>query len=335
VTWAFPSYLSNGLRRRLRDRVGAVEALREAWSRYPGEWQRDAALSRGVRTLGEEWGGAEFADLVVELVGVYLGPDVDVLELGCGGGKFSQRLAPRCRSLVCADISEQMLKHAQATLDDSGIDANVSYVLLDGVDFAGVPDRSLDFIFSYDVQLHLQPENVFSYMLDARRVLRDGGVLMVHQVRLASDGGMDHFLGQFRFGSWRMDYFDPRRRGFMHFMSSEELRALADAGRLAVEWIVEDFPPIGSPLRPVTHGRDLIGFLKLMPSRLRDVAPASARLVRAQGEATVYAVLDGRRVAFASERQFTSAGFHMCDVQELPAEELALLPLGESLDPLE
>jgi len=323
------------LRRRMLGRAGAVEALREAWSRYPGEWQRDERLSRGAHTLGEEWGGGEFADLLVELVAEHLGPQVDVLELGCGGGKFSARLAPRCRSLLCTDISAEMLEHTRSTLAARELGANVAYAQLDGVDFSGVEDGSVDFIFSYDVQLHLQPENVFSYMLDARRVLRDGGVLMLHQVRLASPGGMDHFLNQFWFGSWRMDNFDPRRRGFMYFMSGEEMRALADASRFAVERIVEDFPPADSPLRHVTHGRDLIGFLKLMPSRLRDVDPASARLVRGRASATVYVVLDGARVAFASERQFTSAGFKMRDVQELSEEELASLPEALVLSPHE
>src|SRR5258707_13424876 len=78
-------------------RSGAVDALRDSWSQYPGDWKRDPRLKMGVKTLGEEWGGPEFADHVVDLVSDYLGPNADVLELGCGGGKFSQRLAPRCR----------------------------------------------------------------------------------------------------------------------------------------------------------------------------------------------------------------------------------------------
>src|SRR5215469_12616647 len=76
----------------------AVAALRESWSRYPRDWKRDPDLNRGVGTLGEEWGGPAFADFIVEFVSPYLGADMDVLELGCGGGKFSRRLAPRCRT---------------------------------------------------------------------------------------------------------------------------------------------------------------------------------------------------------------------------------------------
>lgn len=323
------------LRRRLAGGSGAVEALRATWSRYPDEWERDAALNKGAATLGDEWGGPAFADLVIELVSPYLGADVDVLELGCGGGKFSGRLAPRCRSLVCGDISEQMIARARATLRELGLDANVDYRVLNGVDFAGVPDESVDFIFSYDVQLHLQPENVFGYMQDARRVLRDNGVFMLHQVNLASEGGIDHFLNQYRFGSWKLDLYHRRRRGFMFFMSGDQMRALADAAGLHTVQIRDDFPAKDSRLWHVTRGRDLIGFFRLTPSRLRNARPDSTRLVRTEGDPTVYAVVNGQRMAFASPRQVELAGFRMEQAEQLAAEEMARLPEAEPLAPWE
>jgi SAM-dependent methyltransferase len=330
-----PSGLGMKLRRRLAGGSGAVEALRATWSRYPSDWERDEALSRGAATLGDEWGGPAFADLVVELVAPYLGADVDVLELGCGGGKFSSRLAPRCRSLLCSDISPQMIEHTRTTLGQRGLEANVDYRVLDGVDFTDVPDDSVDFIFSYDVQLHLQPENVFSYMLDARRVLRDNGVFMLHQINLASEGGMDHFLRQYHFGSWRLDMYHPRRRGFLYYMSGDQMLALADAARLVKVQILDDFPSRDSALWPATRGRDLIGFFRLMPSRLRGVNPDSVRLVRAEGDPTVYAVVNGQRMAFASARQLDLAGFHMEQLEQLTPGELAQLPEAEPLAPWE
>jgi hypothetical protein len=228
-----------------------------------------------------------------------------------------------------------MIEHARSTLSARRLDGNVGYVLLNGVDFSGVPDESADFIFSYDVQVHLPPENVLSYMRDARRVLRDNGVFMLHQVNLASIGGMEHFLGQYFAGSWRLDLHNPRRRGHMYFMSEDQMRALADAARLVVDEIVQDFPSTDSKPTNTVHGRDLIGFFRLMPSRLRNVVPDSVRLVRAESEPMVYAVLDGSRVAFASSRQFTAAGFLMHRVELLTSAELAQLAEGQPLAPWE
>jgi hypothetical protein len=220
-------------------------------------------------------------------------------------------------------------------LSARGLGENVDYVVLNGLDFSGVPDQSADFIFSYDVLLHLPPENVFSYMRDARRVLRDNGVLMLHQLNLASLAGMEHFLKQYFAGSWRLDLRDPRRRGHMYFMSEDQMLAIADAARLVVEQIVADFPSADSKPADVVHGRDLIGFFRLMPSRLRNIAPDSVRLVRAEGEPMVYAVLDGSRVAFASSRQFIAAGFQMQRIELLTTAELAQLAEGQPLAPWE
>jgi SAM-dependent methyltransferase len=330
-----PYGLGMMLRRRLAGGSGSVEALRATWSRYPGEWEQDADLSMGAATLGDEWGGPAFADLVIELVAPYLGTDVDVLELGCGGGKFSSRLAPRCRSLLCGDISAPMIDRTRSTLRGQGVDANVDYRVLNGVDFTGVADESVDFIFSYDVQLHLQPQNVFSYMRDARRVLRDNGVFMLHQINLASEGGMDHFLDQYHFGSWRLDLYHPLRRGFVYFMSRDQMRALADAARLLTVDVIDDFPAKDSELWHATRGRDLIGFFRLMPSRLRGLDPGSARLVSTEGDAAVYVVVDGQRMAFASARQFDLAGFRNEQIEQLSPDELAALPETEPLAPWE
>jgi SAM-dependent methyltransferase len=319
------------LRRRLAGGSGAVEALRATWSRYPGEWERNTSLSMGAATLGDEWGGPAFADLVIDLVAPYLGADVDVLELGCGGGKFSSRLAPRCRSLVCGDISTQMIERTRATLRRRGLDANVDYRVLNGIDFSGVPDESADFIFSYDVQLHLQPQNVFSYMIDARRVLRDNGVFMLHQINLASEGGRYHFLSQYHGGSWKLDLYHFRRRGFVYFMSGDQMRTLADATRLVPVQILDDFPPRDSPLWHVTRGRDLIGFFRLMPSRLRGLRVDSVRLVAAEGDPTVFAVLNGQRTAFASADQLYLTGFRMEQIERLAPDEVAELPEAEPL----
>jgi 2-polyprenyl-3-methyl-5-hydroxy-6-metoxy-1,4-benzoquinol methylase len=311
--------------------TGAVEALRESWSLYPGEWKQDAKLNLGFTTLGEEWGGPAFADYIADLVSPYLGPDVDVLELGCGGGKFSQRLAPKCRSLICTDISPQMIEHTKESLSSLGLDANVSYRVLNGAEFDGIPSNSVDFVFSYDVQLHLQAQNVFSYMQDGRRVLRDNGVFMLHQINLASEGGMAHFLGQYSGDTWKRDFADPRRRGHIYFMSEEQMVALATHAALAMERIVAD----DGEFHTVSWGRDLIGFMRKRPSRLGVKDPREVPLVKLVHDDVVYAVIDGRRHAFASAAQFERRGFRWEEVREVSEGELASIEDGGALQPWE
>jgi 2-polyprenyl-3-methyl-5-hydroxy-6-metoxy-1,4-benzoquinol methylase len=311
--------------------LGAVEALRDTWSQYPAQWRKDPQLNLGVTTLGEEWGGPEFADFIVELVGPYLGPEVDVVELGCGGGKFSQRVAPKCRSLLCTDISRAMIEHTRESLAERNVVGDVSYQVLNGVDFQGIPSGSADLIFSYDVLLHLQPQNVFSYMLDARRVLREDGVFMLHQINLASPGGTDHFLAQYAADTWKCGFADPRRRGHVYFMSEDQMRALAALAGLSFDHVVSD----QGAFNTVTAERDLIGFLRKRRSRL-DVGPGdSVRLLRTRDGHTVYALIAGELLAFVSARQFERAGFRWENVERVEDEELATIPSGGLLEPWE
>jgi 2-polyprenyl-3-methyl-5-hydroxy-6-metoxy-1,4-benzoquinol methylase len=312
----------------------AIDGLRDTWSRYVSDWHADPALNLGVGTLGEEWGGPAFADLVVEeLAGPYLGSSVDVLELGCGGGKFSLRLAARSGSLVCSDISAEMIDQTRATLTANGLGANVEYRRLNGVDFEGIPSNSIDFVFSYDVLLHLQPQNVFSYLLDARRILRAGGVFMLHQIDLTTSGGMRHFLVQYGHGTWKHDLGDMRRRGHIFFMSENQLRALATAAGYSVARIAAGFPPAGHELWPVNEGRDLIAFLDTRAgNRLRDVPLEAVRLVQLEDDATVHALWGGRRAAIQSADYLVEAGFDWERVQRIEGDELAHF---EEIAPLE
>ncbi len=282
----------------------------------------------GAETLGEEWGGPDFASLIVdELVAEYLTDETDVVELGCGGGKFSQRIAPRVKSLVCCDISPQMLAQTAAELAKKGVGDNVRTQLLSGVDFTGVANNSADFVFSYDVQLHLQPQNVFSYMLDARRVLRDGGIFMLHQIKLDSPGGIDHFLTQYYAQTWDFAFDSPDRLGHIYYMSDGQMRALAEAAGLEVLTIVDDFPGEDSEFYSVTSGRDLFGFFRQLPSRLR----GGERVVKQAGDDTVYALLaSGERAALRTPQQFERAGYEWDAIEQIDAAELQAMP---QLDP--
>lgn len=330
-----PSLLSR-VRRRLamqrQARKGAVSGLRSQWTAYPRKWRRDRSLNMDFETLGEEWGGPQFADAIVDdLVGTRIDRDSDVLELGCGGGKFSQRLAPRVRSLVCSDISRAMLNQTRGELELRGLADGVEFKQLNGIDFEGIPDDSVDFIFSYDVQLHLQPQNVFSYMLDAKRVLRPGGVFMVHQIDLNSSGGIDQFLMQHEAMTWNYALNSPWRTGHIYYMSRDQMEALADVAGVAELEIVEDFPGRDSELWPITGDRDIFGFMRYRPSRLDGLAEAGARLLQGENDETVWVVLaDGTRAAIRSPLQFNRAGLSWDAIERVDAATLGGIPEVDS-----
>ena len=307
-------------------RSNALEALDRTWSKYPGEWKHDDSLRMGVAVLGEEWGGPDFANAIVdELAAPFMGPDVDALELGCGGGKFSRLIRGRVRHLCCTDISAAMLAHAAET---AGRGDDIDYVRLDGRSFAPVPDSSADFVFSYDMQLHIQPQNLFAYLVDGRRVLRPGGVFMVHAIDLDSAGGRDHFLGQYYGDTWLHALDAPRRRGHIYYMSEDQIRSLGRLAGYEVATLHRDWPGPEHQLRGVTRGRDTIAFLRRLPGLLE----GSPRLVRS--EVDVFIVIDDvlRKVA---SPLLERVGLTPESAERLPDAELDAMPVGEPVTEFE
>ena len=300
-----------------------VQALNQTWSRYAREWDDRPDLNLGVSTLGEEWGGPEFAEAIVTGVAArYLVPDADVLELGCGGGKFSAHLRARSRSLVCSDISADMLRRTRAHVGEG---EDVSFLQLNGRDFRGVPDASIDFIYSYDVLLHLQPQNVFSYLRDARRILRPGGIFMVHAINLATPGGSYHFEVQYVHDTWSRPFDDPHRLGHIYYMSEDQLRALAALARFSVDRMIVDWPPPGDPMRPITNGRDTFGFLRREPGLREQMADGEVRFVRTP-EGGLFAIADGRKREFTMREIFDRTGVSEDAVEPIGAAELDAFP---------
>jgi SAM-dependent methyltransferase len=306
----------------------SVEALRRTWSHYAQVWDRRPDLNLGMETLGDEWGGPAFAErIVADLTAPYLGADVDVLELGCGGGKFSALLRARTRRLVCADISPDMLARARVHVGDGD---DVEYHQLNGHDFTGVPDRSVDMIFSYDVLLHLQPQNIFSYLHDARRILRPHGIFMLHAINLASPGGSHHFEDQYLHDQWRHGLNDLGRLGYIYFMSEDQLRALATLARFSVDRMVTGWPPPGDPMHEVTRGRDTFGFLRREDGIQEQAAQGGVRLVRAPDE-QLFAIVCGRRRPIRMAEIVEKVGLSLDDLEPVDAAELAAMPLDDPI----
>jgi ubiquinone/menaquinone biosynthesis C-methylase UbiE len=131
----------------------------------------------------------ENVELLQQLVGV--GPDDEILEIGCGVGRVGAELAPLCKRWVGADVSANMLSHARDRL--RGFD-NVELVELSGWDLAPVPSESLDVVYCTVVFMHLDEWERYSYVCEAMRVLRPGGRFYVDNFNLLSDPGWEFFM---------------------------------------------------------------------------------------------------------------------------------------------
>lgn len=106
-----------------------------------------------------------------------LAPAMDVLDVGCGIGRFCAALAPPARSVLGLDVSEVML--AQAARRCAPF-ANVAVRSTDGKDLRAAHGRAFDLVLAVDVFPYLVSCGVAeAHVRDAAALLRPGGHLAI------------------------------------------------------------------------------------------------------------------------------------------------------------
>eukprot|EP00940_MAST-03C_sp_MAST-3C-sp2_P002669 g2669.t1 len=199
---------------------GNVATNRKLWDNYAREWspntewvqQMAGNLSSGGPQLihvGDEWSDAASLDQVVtEYVKPYIDAGCVAAEIGSGGGRVASRvcgLDTPPASLHCFDISKEMLKRAHSTLSDPSVhrQTRVSYCLLkeggEGLD-ADKWSKKFDFVYSFDVFVHMDLHTMWKYFRSIRRMLRPGsGRAFVSTANLAAPAGWARFAKQTKY----------------------------------------------------------------------------------------------------------------------------------------
>jgi ubiquinone/menaquinone biosynthesis C-methylase UbiE len=97
------------------------------------------------------------------------------LEIGCGPGRLMLPLSRQFGQVHGVDVSEEMVEIAKRNLAAA---PNAEPRVATGVDLQGFDGESIDFVYSYAVFQHIpEREFVLSYLREAVRVLRPGGLL--------------------------------------------------------------------------------------------------------------------------------------------------------------
>ena len=94
------------------------------------------------------------------------------LDLGCGTGRCTRRLAERCRRVVAIDFSREMIREAHARSENH---RNIDYCVADVRDFA-LPSEHFDFVQSLTALHHLPLRETLAAI---KASLKPGGTLAV------------------------------------------------------------------------------------------------------------------------------------------------------------
>lgn len=126
-----------------------------------------------------------------------LGPDLRLLEIGCGIGRFEEALAPFVGCMLGLDVSETMVRHAKARCAKA---PNVAILMTSGLDLACVADACLDLVFAVDAFPYLVQTGsglqagsglAERHIQEAERVLRARGSLLILNYSYRGDPALD------------------------------------------------------------------------------------------------------------------------------------------------
>jgi ubiquinone/menaquinone biosynthesis C-methylase UbiE len=160
------------------------------------------SLVSSVQLVGEPWAESPYYDDAEKWTFMFWGEstpfrklferlDLDsTLELACGYGRHAAIIADRVGSLVLMDIFDQNLARCRERLQGH---KNIQYLKGDGFTFQPVAAQSLSAIYCYDAMVHFSPDIVASYLLDAARVLRPQGQILLHHSNYDTQGNDQHY----------------------------------------------------------------------------------------------------------------------------------------------
>lgn len=120
-----------------------------------------------------------------------LGPDRDVLDLGCGIGRVAAALAPRCRSVLGLDASPGMVAEARRR---HGAAPNLRFATTPGTDLSALGAASFDLVLAVDsfpYVVQAGPAVADRHLSDAARALRPGGAFAILNLSYRGDIGTD------------------------------------------------------------------------------------------------------------------------------------------------
>lgn len=153
-----------------------VAENQDYWARYDWKGQGDE-WSVGAGGTPYVWHGT-IMPRICQFV-----PTAHILEIACGHGRFSEYLLPLCARYTGIDLVPRCVEHCRARFADS---SHATFTANDGYALPTVADSSVDFAFSWDSLVHVERDVMESYVLELARVLRRGGVAVLHHSNLGS-----------------------------------------------------------------------------------------------------------------------------------------------------
>ena len=128
---------------------------------------------------GLEWGDPEACEPLRyfrdHFLMPYISPSTTLVEIGPGGGRWTRYML-NAKQIYAVDYHKQLLDELRSKFNQN----NIIFINNNGDDFPGIPDTSVDFIFSFGVFVHLDVEVIDSYLKNIKRLLKPSSNVVIN-----------------------------------------------------------------------------------------------------------------------------------------------------------
>ena len=138
----------------------------------------------GAMRWGHNWGNPHTAPslvYVVDAIRQHIQPGMRVVEIGSGGGRWTEFLSKIPINLKCVEGTPAGRALLEQTLDLSSLTSFEYEVCRDGA----IQDQpaTVDVVFSHDTFVHFHRGLFDAYLQSIGRILKPGGVMILHFAR--------------------------------------------------------------------------------------------------------------------------------------------------------
>jgi ubiquinone/menaquinone biosynthesis C-methylase UbiE len=118
-----------------------------------------------------------------------------LVDFGCGTGRLAVHAIPALPQghYIGIDVSREMLRRLDGKLRSLPSTCRVS-LLHQPLDTFPLADRSVDMVCAFSVFTHMEHEDTFRYLVDARRIVRPDGRFLFSCLEMDSAAGRSVFL---------------------------------------------------------------------------------------------------------------------------------------------
>ena len=148
-------------------------------------------MSRYREEIKRDWAAAPYYDLAEQNLWPFWSDDrpflrlfrtldrSEMVELACGHGRHAAHARDHhpFGRLTLVDVNEQNIAFCRRRFAG---DSRFQYLVNSGSDLAALRSAGYSAIFCYDAMVHFEYDDVFAYLAESHRILREGGRALLH-----------------------------------------------------------------------------------------------------------------------------------------------------------